>query len=216
MYFGPYLLPLDISGVLTSVGDYRTHKVVGIVSETLSTLKSMGAALEPRDGEAVEDLHHLVSFPRREALGSTDDVFNRPHISRHIILSRASLADVVCVKSQKAYGRCVGLYIEHGNGVIEVLGQWDPADKGSICDVFEDRNGGTLDAITFVYSDLDQPSDRTVESIVVGRGEGIDIPKFVWDDHTRVSESTTLRSSNSGRRPLLTRACRSLRGCFIG
>jgi hypothetical protein len=172
------------------MGDYKSRKLAGIVAESLPLLRCIGVALDPRNEDTLkEDLHTMVSFPRRVA-PPAGDLLSSPLASNNMFVSKASLEGVVCLRTQKSYGRCIGLYVEHGNGTIEVLGQWDPADK--IYELWEDRSGGKLDAVTFVLSDLDRVIDRLVEDIVVGRDDGITNPTFVWDDTTKVSRAVTL------------------------
>lgn len=183
VYFGRYFLTAHGLGTLTSLGNLKTHKVVGLVVEMLPAMNCIGAALEPRDGPT-SALHHRASFPQIEMFEDGEQpALRNTDVFRTIMVTRANLANVVCLRTQTAHGRCTGLYVEHGSGVIEVLGWWDPAQPTHT--VYEDRSRRRLEAVSFIFSDMDNPLERTVELIVVGRALGVKRQMFIWDDPER-------------------------------
>lgn len=70
------------------------------------------------------------------------------HPYRTIMHSMAKLDDICNLQVRKAGPRCLGLRIVHGDGTIEILGQWDPLDPASISTIY-DISEGTLAGLSF-------------------------------------------------------------------
>jgi hypothetical protein len=68
---------------------------------------------------------------------------------RHRVMqSTATLDDISHLQVRRVGPRCMGLRISHGDGTIEILGQWDPADLTSISTLY-DVSEGPLYGLTF-------------------------------------------------------------------
>lgn len=173
----------------------------------------MGVVMEPRDEESRQDFHEHLILPHREMPDVGRDIMDR--YPGDTMLSKASLVDVVCLKTQGLVtpegrvSRRHGLCIEHRNGAIDVLGQWDAADRTEV--LWEEKTGGVLEAITFVYQNFGNPLERKVQSIHAERVDRAGVHKFVWDDATKVSRSCP---QSYGRYLLANMAHRRSFGCL--
>jgi hypothetical protein len=58
----------------------------------------------------------------------------------------------VAVYTQRRGDRCTGMKIDREDGSIDILGQWDPANKQTITLLFE-KTIEPLPTVSFVFSD---------------------------------------------------------------
>jgi hypothetical protein len=90
---------------------------------------------------------------------------NNAHHHCNQVLSIGNLAGVDRLEVQRNEKRCFGLRIEHIDGMVEILGQWDPSTTLEISQIYE-RTQSALKEICFCSEGL------TVTDILIGYGEG--------------------------------------------
>lgn len=154
--------------------------------EPRKVVACLGAAIQPRP-EPLTEIDDRVLLPLRGRLeGPQEDILDRPEIGKTAFFSKASLANTVRLKYQKHVNRVTGLYIEHRDGAIEILGQYDPGKPETITSLYDADEDGPLEAITFGLSNVRRPPERVMLSIQTGRRDRPE-NKFVWDDFSKVS-----------------------------
>ena len=148
------------------------ERITGLIFDPLtiyrSCLQSIGVSVRPAAGPLVG------SAPTEKPLVSderTDDFISE---CPSTYLTRATLANVAKLQVRKVGRRCDGLCIHHGNGLVEVLGKWDPSDGNAIIDIYE-RSEGPLTTLTFVY---DKSEPRIADIVVGNRPE--EYHTFAW------------------------------------
>lgn len=173
--------------------DDSTRRPVGLFINPFTanqyTINSFGVDLEPYKHQE-RARHTQIRLPA--ILDHSSRTFPPGHFRTvnfpYMYLTKASLMDIKRLKMQTRRNRCIGLYIEHYHGVPEILGQWDPADTDATSALYEDKDdASTLDALTFIFSDETEAAERHCLQVVVGRGDSIPLPTFIYDDFTSVS-----------------------------
>lgn len=72
-----------------------------------------------------------------------------PGMNDGLYLSTASLDDISSLQVRKDSHRCLGLRVLHGNGRVEILGQWDPCDTALQSTIFRSSEDGSLEGLVF-------------------------------------------------------------------
>jgi hypothetical protein len=176
---------------LKTLGNFRTHQPVGIIMEPRKYVACLGAAIEPRE-HPLEEIHESILLPRRGPLEPRQaDIFDQQEASNTGFFSKASLMDAVRLKYQKHVNRVIGLYIEHRDGSIETMGQYDPGEPETITSIYDADKDGPLQAITFGWSNVEREWERVLLSIRTGRHDR-PANRFVWDDFSKVSKHSVL------------------------
>lgn len=190
------MLPSDPRISLSTIGDPDEHNIVGLfdhpMKSTPAMMNSVGIGCHPRDPDGGRQIQDHISIPQLEAedrppwMNKTAD---------KVFVSKASLANATSVKIQRRSGRCIGMYIGHGDSAAETLGQWDPSRPEDTVLLWDNSDGSTLEAVTFILSLHTMPQEIQVMNAVAGKQHTND-NVFVWDDPTRVSfaslQATTL------------------------
>lgn len=188
LYFGQYLNSMDTDAHLQVMGNFRTHRLTGIVMEPRKNVVCLGAAIEPRR-EQLSEIHEQILLPFRSPVveGQQEDVLDWPNVARSAFLSRASLANTVRLRLQKHINRVTGLYIEHRDGSVEILGHYDPGKPETIESFYDAGEDGPLEAVTFGWTNATRPAERVMLGIQAGRHYDRE-NYFIWDDFSQVSK----------------------------
>lgn len=162
-HFGPYVatqtMQRDEERIYhwVRVNTGRPSKITGIFVDALTyelqqQIFDLGVTeeYEPGNGESFEapcltNVRH--SFPVIDILKSA------PRSA--IMQSTASLDNISNLQVRRVGPRCMGLRILHGDGNIEILGQWDPADVTSISSIY-DISEGPLAGLSFQATPIDK------------------------------------------------------------
>jgi hypothetical protein len=106
----------------------------------------------------------------------------------HHFLSLANLVDVNRLDLRRNRERCLGLRIKHSDGLVEILGQWNPVEKLQTLQIYDSAQGA-LKEICFCFE------ENYLSNIVVGFGDDVRVPEanktmkrvFYLNDLTKVS-----------------------------
>lgn len=141
----------------TQVSSGRPSKITGIIVDALTyniqqDVFDMGVTeeYEPDHGELLE-----APSPTAVRHGFPDIPIVRIELRSTVMQSTATLDDISNLQVRKVGLRCMGLRILHGDGTIEILGQWDPADPTSISTLY-DVSEGPLAGLTFQTTPVDK------------------------------------------------------------
>jgi len=116
--------------------------------------------------------------------------------------------NIAKIDARKCGDRCIGLWIEHSDGNVEILGQWDPSNSFEILGTYQ-TSQGALRRLTFHFEEVfptrsasPQIHDRRTEfcrevRVVVGEGpltpiEDPEQDAFVVEDMGTVSFNSAL------------------------
>lgn len=170
------------------------HRPVGIFVDPTTALtraiRSIGVAFERR-----EDTDAAPNGPRPifQVTAHQNDTkgiwyFMDEHF-RYLFVTTASLANIKSLKTQRRDDRYLGLCIEHHDGSIDALGQWNPADAEATETLWhlDDPDAAPLDALTFTFSRNLDTAKRFCTGVVVGCGDGIDRSTRTVTDFSLVS-----------------------------
>lgn len=187
LYYGPYIIPSwDPSKPYVSVfeayEEEMTHRATGIFVDpgqrNTEYKTCFGVVQEPR--QTGVDLG-LLSVPGLTTL--EDDSFCA-HNPDGAFLSKGAFSGAKELKVQRENGHCIGVLADFQDGRVEILGRWDPARAETISSLYLAADDGSLQSITFIFSD-GYLLERYVLDIVVNTEEA-DGPLFKWDQLSKV------------------------------
>lgn len=208
LYFGPFIVNPDFRAnqVVLRYGSEATHRPTGLFFDALKESislpldevgnSSMGVIQSPRPADAIRPRHteprlyYPHTLPRIDGLLACD-----PH---RMFVSKVALQGALEIKLQRAGNRVRSLLVSLGDGVMQVLGAWDPSrPRDASPTIFTADQDPKLSSITFVMSHLHYRTEReTFVKDVIINGDETDEPCFRWErlyevclDPARVTET---------------------------
>lgn len=164
-----------------------TERVAGIFINPTSTvgngIGSLGVTLEHDDQVFEHDSYKFPDIDTEQTCG----FYHRAIFTELEFLNKARFIDVQLLRLQQIGDRCIGIRIDHYDGTVEVLGQWDPADTETISLLYNSRDG-PLSALLFEFSAPGSIALRYVKNIRVCSADAQACPdtSFIWTDLSSV------------------------------
>jgi hypothetical protein len=143
----------------TPLSDDLFNPVVGFFHDPLAVsangdIMTFGITKEDEE-DTNEGALEEIFFPSIPQAAMPDSMFRTASKARFI--SVASLNNIAKIHVRRRGDRCMGLWIEHSDGMVEILGQWDPSESSQISEIYR-KSQGPLQRLSFHFEETFPPS----------------------------------------------------------